>query len=97
MLCLRFRDVQPLVGNVVQVAMFVTPILWPPDSLEGSNRLIFVDLNPFHHVIEIVRTPLLGKIPSVESYGAVALITLAGWLLTYLFFHRFRHRIAYWS
>jgi ABC-type polysaccharide/polyol phosphate export permease len=97
MLCLRFRDVQPLVGNVVQVAMFVTPIFWPPDSLEGTNRLIFVDLNPFHHVIDIVRAPLLGKIPSVESYAAVALITLAGWSLTYLFFHRFRRRIAYWS
>jgi lipopolysaccharide transport system permease protein len=91
MLCLRFRDVQPLVGNVVQVAMFVTPILWPPDSLEGSNRLIFVDLNP---------------IPARHRYRTDAAARqdpqcrkLCGrrWLLTYLFFHRFRHRIAYWS
>jgi ABC-type polysaccharide/polyol phosphate export permease len=97
MLCLRFRDVQPLVGNVVQVAMFASPILWPPDKLEGTNRLIFVDFNPFYHMIEIVRAPLLGNIPTVESYAAVSLITVAGWSLTYLFFRHFRCRIAYWS
>jgi ABC-type polysaccharide/polyol phosphate export permease len=97
LLCLRFRDVQPLITNIVSVAMFVTPIFWPPDSLDGGKRFVFVDLNPFYHVVDVVRSPLLGNIPSQETYAAVVLITIAGWTLTYLLFRRFRSRISYWS
>ncbi len=96
-LCLRFRDVQPLIGNIVNVAMFVTPIFWPPNSLTGEEHLIFVDLNPFHHLVDVIRGPLLGEIPAAESYVWVVLIALAGWALTYLMFRRFRCRIPYWS
>jgi ABC-type polysaccharide/polyol phosphate export permease len=97
LLCLRFRDVQPLIANIVSVAMFITPIFWPPDSLEGTKHFIFVDLNPFFHVVDVVRMPLLGQIPAAESYLWVILIALTGWTATYLFFRRFRCRIAYWS
>jgi ABC-type polysaccharide/polyol phosphate export permease len=56
-----------------------------------------VGLNPLHHMVDIVRSPLLGKVPAATSYLIVVLITLGGWYLTYVVLRRFRRRIAYWS
>jgi ABC-type polysaccharide/polyol phosphate export permease len=97
MLCLRFRDVQPLVNTVLQILMLITPLFWPPESLSGSGRFVFVEFNPIYHLLEVVRAPLLGNIPAMTSYAAVTVIAAGGWLLTYFVFERFRSRITYWS
>jgi ABC-type polysaccharide/polyol phosphate export permease len=97
MLCLRFRDVPPLVTTALQILMLITPLFWPTDNLSDSSRAIFVESNPIYHLIEVVRAPLLGNIPATTSYAAVVLMAAGGWLLTYFVFERFRSRIAYWS
>jgi ABC-type polysaccharide/polyol phosphate export permease len=97
MLCLRFRDVQQLITSLIQISMFVTPIFWPPENLQGVAHLVFVEFNPLYHLIDLVRSPLLGRIPAVESYIAMAVFTVMGWWLTYFLFSYFRKRIAYWS
>jgi homopolymeric O-antigen transport system permease protein len=97
MFCLRFRDVTPFITTILQISMLITPIFWPPDSLGGTSRLVFVEMNPLYHMINVVRAPLLGTLPELTSYVVVALITLAGWILTYGVFRQFRRRIAYWS
>jgi ABC-type polysaccharide/polyol phosphate export permease len=97
MASLRFRDLQQLVMSVVQVSMFVTPLFWPPEGLEGLRRIFFVGLNPLYHLLTIVRDPLLGgRLPPVNSIIAVTLITVVGWALTFALFAKFRKRIAYW-
>lgn len=95
-LCLRFRDLQQLVVTLIQISLFVTPVFWTPDRLDGVKRLIFVDLNPLYHIIEVARAPLLGQVPTIESYGAVLLITVVGWTVAFTLFRKFRRRIAYW-
>jgi ABC-type polysaccharide/polyol phosphate export permease len=95
--CLRYRDVQQLVTSLINICMFVTPIFWPPDRLKGITRLLFVDFNPLYHIIDIVRSPLLGRVPALESYAAAVVITAVGWLVTFLLFNYFRKRITYWS
>lgn len=97
MFCLRFRDVTQLITSIIQISMLITPIFWPPESLVGKRKLIFVDTNPLFHMIDIVRAPLLGKLPETTSYVVVALITVSGWYLTYVVMQHFRRRIAYWS
>jgi homopolymeric O-antigen transport system permease protein len=97
MSCLRFRDIQQVTLSLVQVAMFVTPIFWPIDQLQGTSRMVFVQLNPLHHFVQIVRAPLLGNVPDLENYLVVLLVTVVGWALTFVIFGRFRRRIAYWS
>jgi ABC-type polysaccharide/polyol phosphate export permease len=97
MVTLRFRDLQQLVMSIVPVSMFVTPLFWPPEGLDGLRRIIFVGLNPLYHLLTVVRDPLLGgKLPPVNSCLAVALITITGWTLTYAMFAKFRKRIPYW-
>ena len=90
----RFRDVPPIMASVVRILFFVTPIIWMPELMPG--RAMVLDFNPFFHLVEVVRAPLLGQVPGLVSWIAVLGITLAGWLLTFEFFRRYRRRIAYW-
>jgi ABC-type polysaccharide/polyol phosphate export permease len=95
--CLRFRDMQQLIASAVQIAMFVTPIFWSPKLLTGYKYLLFIQLNPLYHIIDIVRSPLLGHAPALESFEVAGLVAVVGWVITFLAFARFRRRLAYWS
>ncbi|WP_162826671.1 ABC transporter permease [Pseudolabrys taiwanensis] len=92
----RFRDIQQIIQTIVQISMFVTPIFWHADNLSGFRRIIFVGFNPLYHLISIVRDPLLGETPRLNSWIAVAIITAAGWTVTYILYSKFRKRIPYW-
>ena len=91
----RFRDVPQIVASVVQVAFFLTPIIWKPELL--PDRAFVLDLNPFFHLVELVRAPSLGQAPGLVSWLAAAGIALGGWLVTLLMYRRYRWRIAYWA
>lgn len=94
LVCTRFRDVPPIVASLVQLLFFVTPVMWKPELLGGRRYLIA--FNPFHHLLEIIRAPLLGVAPGWESWVAAGLFAVAGWAVTFTCFARFRKRIAYW-
>ena len=90
----RFRDVPPIVSSLLQVAFYLTPIIWKPELL--GNRIAFVQVNPFFHFVELVRAPLLGQVPAPLTWAVVLGVTAGGWLVTFFFFRRFRSRIPYW-
>ncbi len=94
LICTRFRDMPPMIGSLVQLVFFVTPIIWHPSLLAGRQRI--VNFNPFYHFIELLRAPMLDAIPSAVTWMAVLAITAGGWLVTVLVFWRYRRRIAYW-
>jgi ABC-type polysaccharide/polyol phosphate export permease len=97
MFCLRFRDVQPLVQTLIQILTLVTPIFWSANNLMGLRRFVFVQLNPIYHLIEIVRAPLLGAVPSGTSFAAALAISAMGCCLACLVFRLLRKRIPYWT
>lgn len=94
LLCTRFRDIIPIVGSVVQITFFLTPIFWKADIL--TSRAWVVDINPAYHLIHIVRSPLLGNGVPVVSWQAAIMITLVLGALAIALHTFFRHRIAYW-
>jgi ABC-type polysaccharide/polyol phosphate export permease len=94
LICARYRDVPPIVGTLLQVLFFLTPILWHPSLLPGRQRI--VDWNPLHHFFEVTRAPLLGELPSPISWAVVVAVTLLGSLCTFMLFRKYRGRIAYW-
>ena len=94
MLSARFRDVPQVINSVVQIIFFITPIMWKPELLQ--TRTYITDFNPFFHLLEIVRAPLLGNSPTMENYLVVLLITLINAAVVGTFFTRFRSRISYW-
>ena len=90
----RFRDVPPIVTSVMQIAFFLTPVFWTPGSL--PSRELFVHLNPFYYLIEIVRMPLLGQTPPMVMWYVLVSLNLVSAAVALLFYARFRARIAYW-
>jgi lipopolysaccharide transport system permease protein len=95
MLCARFRDIGPIVGSVIQLAFFMTPVLWKPSLLAPHLQQLLL-LNPFYTILETVRGPLVeGGGPPLAWVAALAYTAvLLG--VACLFFIRFRGRVAYW-
>lgn len=92
--CTRFQDMVQVVGTLTQILFFFTPILWQPESLK--NKTYLIKFNPIHHWMELIRAPLLGHIPSVESWFW-SLGTLVFLLVTSIYtLGRYRSRIAFW-
>lgn len=94
MLCARFRDIPPIVASAMQLAFFVTPVMWKPDLLQGGAR--WLPLNPFFAVIETVRGPLVGTGAPLTIWAAATLYSLILWAVAQAFFTRFRGRVAFW-
>lgn len=92
--CARFRDIPEIIRNIIQLMFFITPIFWEPSML--PERAVLVDANPFFHLIEVIRAPLLGRVPALSSWLFLAAGVVVGWMATIAFFTRFRRRIAYW-
>ena len=90
----RFRDIPQIIASLVQILFFITPIFWKPESLKGHAYI--TEFNPFFHLLEIVRAPLLGAVPPASSYCVVLLVTVANVVIAVLFFKKYRSRIAYW-
>lgn len=93
-LCARFRDIPMIVASAMQVIFFVTPVFWSPSAI--PDRAVFLIFNPFYHLIQIAREPLLGKTGSVLNWSVSIFIMVALGALSLWFFSRCRTRIAYW-
>ena len=92
--CARFRDVSPIVGSVMQIAFFISPVIWKPEQLgEGAVYLVF---NPFYSLLEIMRGPLLNEPPSGLVWVSAILYSLLLCGLSWMFFIRARGRLAFW-
>ena len=90
----RFRDVPPIIGSVMQMAFVLTPIFWTPGSV--PSRELFVQLNPFYYLVDIVRMPLIGQTPPISMWLVVIGFNCVGAVVAILFFARYRARIPYW-
>lgn len=93
--CARFRDMPQIVSSAVQIAFFVSPVMWGRAQL-GEKHSFVVDLNPFAVFLELLREPLLGKAPTLHIWMAALALTACGYLLAIPFFSRFRSRIAFY-
>jgi len=94
MLAARFRDLSQIVASLLQVAFFVTPIIWTSEQV--TNRRFLVDGNPFFHFIQLLREPMLGRAPTLLNWEVALGITLLGYIGTFFFYRRYHGRIAYW-
>ena len=92
--CVRFRDLPQLLSAIINIGFFLTPIIWREHVL---GRYVFLaDLNPAHHLVSLVRLPLLGVAPSPESWSIAIGMLVIGGSLTALLYAKTRNRIPYW-
>ena len=93
--CARFRDIPPIVGSVMQIAFFVSPIIWKPELLTGTKREL-LPLNPFYSLLEVVRAPMIGMPAGGIAWGSALAYSALLLLLTWAVFVRVRSRLAFW-
>jgi ABC-type polysaccharide/polyol phosphate export permease len=94
-LCARFRDMPQIMVSLVQIAFYLTPVMYRRVQLPAKWQWLFA-LNPFQSFLDIVREPMLGSPPPLIAWEISGLITIVGFAVTAVFFSRFRARIVYW-
>lgn len=78
-----FRDLTQVINIVLQVGMWMTPIMWNIDTMELSPVLITIfKLNPMYYIVAGYRDALINKAWFWEN----APLTLYFWLLTAVLF-----------
>lgn len=93
----RFRDIPPIIASIVQIAFYVTPVIWSPTMvLHRHIGRVLVEWNPFYALLEILRGPLLGLPLEPQAWVMALGYSALLLLLSGLTFTRARARIAYW-
>lgn len=92
--CARFRDIPPIVTNMVQVVFFLTPVFWSPEILK--ERSWIAEYNPLYHIIEIVRAPIVGRPIHIDSWVWATASLVVGFLLAQYLLRHYRNRVPYW-
>lgn len=95
-ICTRFRDLTQIAQNAMQVLFYATPIIWHANMLPERFGQNLLNLNPFYHLLSIVREPLLGEMPTLTNWIVSVFMAIIGWMLALAFFDRYRKRVPYW-
>ena len=96
LICTRFRDLTQIVLSLLQVAFYVTPIIWMPSLLPARTDVMILAPNPFYHLIGIVRSPLLGSCPTIINWIYSVIFAILGWIFAIYLYNKYKNRIAYW-
>jgi len=74
------------------------PIFWHADQLASAPivHYVLVDANFAYHLVDIIRSPLLGRPIGFVSIVYLCASAIFGFALTWAFLRRFYNRIAYW-
>lgn len=90
----RFRDMEFIVSAILPLLMFISPVFYRPNYIPFSEVIIW--FNPLSHLIEIVRSPLLGSAaPNFVIYTNVGMLLFGGGFTLWLF-NKKLNRIAFW-
>jgi ABC-type polysaccharide/polyol phosphate export permease len=94
LLCARFRDLELIIRNLLQLAFFVTPIFWDYRHI-ASDRAFIVDYNVLFYLLDVVRGPLLGEVPPLNRYLVLLGLAAAGYVVTFHVYRRMRRKLAF--
>ncbi|WP_447938793.1 ABC transporter permease [Pseudoxanthomonas mexicana] len=93
----RFPDINDFLGSVMLAVFLITPIIWlaesaPADSLQGQ----LMRANPFHHMLAVVREPVLGNPVEPVTYIYMGVMTVVGFVLAMMLYGRLAKRVPTW-
>ena len=94
-LTVHFRDLRDLLGNLLTLAFFATPIVYPLSQAPAWSRR-FLELNPFTHFAiayqEVLFVP--GRFDGWRRLLALAGVSVVVFLVGYFVFDRLRDTLA---
>jgi len=95
MLATRYRDINYMIGFISQALFMLTPVFWRKGQMSPKLHWI-ADLNPFAHLLEIVRQPLLGHPAALTDWlASLGFFVVAG-VVAVLSLTLYRRRVVFW-
>jgi lipopolysaccharide transport system permease protein len=89
----QFRDVKYAVPFLLQMGLFVTPVIYPLSRVPGKLRFA-LSLNPMAGLVEGWRAALLGGPIAWQTVGSALGMSAALFVVGVMFFHRMERRFA---
>jgi lipopolysaccharide transport system permease protein len=95
-LSVKFRDLRDLVGHLLNLLFFSSPIIYSLDGLDVPSWLERVlRLNPLGSLVELFRDiAFTGKVPELRLWIVAMAVGVAGWVLGAAVFGRFRETLV---
>jgi ABC-2 type transport system permease protein len=91
-----FTDIVELVGVLLTLAMYLTPVFYPMSIVPDRFQWI-VRYNPLRSVLEVFRDPIyFGKVPPLSHLAVAIGITVAVLVIGAVAFRRSSDRIAFY-
>jgi len=90
----RFRDVPQIISAVLQIAFFLTPVIW--QATPQLSESIVVKYNPLHYSLDAIRAPLLGDHLPAGDYVVLGISALIGWVLAVIVYNFTRRRVVHY-
>jgi len=90
----RYRDLQHAMTILASLLFFLTPVIWRANQL--SERAWIYHLNPLYYFVTIVREPLLGQAPSMDTWIIAGILSVVFFVLGFLSFSLSRGRLYHW-
>jgi ABC-type polysaccharide/polyol phosphate export permease len=92
-----FSDVVEMVGVVLSILMYMTPVIYPMSILEHSKYLPLVRFNPVRSILEVFRDPIYqGEIPPLTHLAVCTGIAVGAFVIGAFVFRRSSDRIPFY-
>lgn len=94
-LMVSFRDVKNLLGFILMIWMYLTPIMYPI-SLVPPKYQILLSINPLTSLVESFRWVFLktGSLPPMSHFLVSFIMMMVIWLLGAVYFRNMENKIA---
>lgn len=90
-----FRDLQYVVGIVMQALLFLTPVFYKPEALAGKVAWLII-LNPLTQFVELFRTPIYeGVFPDIDVVLRAVLLAVGSLIVGIWFFRKHEYNVAF--
>lgn len=90
-----FRDLQHVVGILMQALLFLTPVFYKPESLQGKVAWL-ITLNPLTQFVELFRLPIYqGVFPATAVVLQATLFAILSLIAGLWFFRKHEYRVAF--
>jgi lipopolysaccharide transport system permease protein len=89
-----FPDSEFIVGNLMRVGMFFTPVFWVYNGKDAIQRYAY-QWNPFAYFLDVARIPILsGQFPG-NAFAVTGTVALVMWATALLLLGRYRRQIVF--
>ncbi len=94
MLGARFRDLEQTIAVLMPMMFFLSPVLYRPNQLGTMEPYAW--LNPFSHMISLIRDPIQGIVPDPFVYLVSGGMLVVGWVAALWLYGKRHRRIPFW-